>query len=144
MWCQELHAPSFNTLHPGGKRWEALLSQNSRNVAVLPLAEETFAFQKLVFVLTESLDPWRRFSQSVFAVHRLLRRLKPDPSCWPTQPKGRTTPEADGDLHQVSGLWMMLSGSLTSVPRERSSRTKGITPRMMSTPLLSTKNKAHL
>lgn len=33
---------------------------------------------------------------------------------------------------------------LTSVPRERSSLTKGITPRMMSTPLLSTKNKAHL
>lgn len=34
--------------------------------------------------------------------------------------------------------------SLTSVPLWRSSLTKGMTPRMMSTPLLSTKNKAHL
>lgn len=33
---------------------------------------------------------------------------------------------------------------LTSVPLNKSSLTKGITPRMMSTPLLSTKNKAHL
>lgn len=33
---------------------------------------------------------------------------------------------------------------LTSVPLSKSSLTKGITPRMMSTPLLSTKNKAHL
>lgn len=37
-----------------------------------------------------------------------------------------------------------VSERLTSVPLNKSSLTKGITPRMMSTPLLSTKNKAHL
>lgn len=33
---------------------------------------------------------------------------------------------------------------LTSVPLDRSSRTKGKTPKMTSTPLLSAKIKAHL
>lgn len=49
------------------------------------------------------------------------------------------------DLNLLSKCNILQSFELlTSVPRERSSLTKGITPRMMSTPLLSTKNKAHL
>lgn len=49
--------------------------------------------------LTESLDPSRRFFPSVSAVHRLLRHSKPDPSCWPAQPK-----KADGHKSWIPTL----------------------------------------
>lgn len=58
-----------------------------------------------------------------------------------TEAHGAANPTESGGAQAGGPLWPL---ALTSVPLERSSLTKGKTPKMTSTPLLSAKIKAHL
>lgn len=120
-------------------------------------------------VLTGWRGPWPRCARSRSGTRCRWRRWGQGQSYRPKSPGGKGPGEVTQSGSGVPGAWIIPSlaekcpaggqwhlpavtktpqssqgRALTSVPLERSSRTKGKTPKIMSIPLLSAKIKAHL